>query len=68
MKYTQIEPTDLSIDIKTLVANSDKNLEHLDKIDKKAKEKSEILHRYFTETVADGRAFYQVVRLKKIFV
>jgi hypothetical protein len=39
-----------------------KNLDVLEDIDKRAKkiEKNNILFRYFTESVADGRVFYQV--------
>lgn len=41
------------------------NLDLLEKIDKEAREKGEILHRYITEPYADGKAIYQIIKVNK---
>jgi hypothetical protein len=45
------------------IANSKKNLEHLQNCDKEAQEKNTLLHRYFHVPVADGMAYYQVTKV-----
>lgn len=45
--------------------NADKNFEHLVTIDKLAKEKGQLLFRYFYLPVADGKAFYQITKVTK---
>ena len=61
-KYKPILDTDTG-DWTADIANSEKNLEHLQKLSKEAREKGTFLHSYFAEPVADGKAFYQVVKI-----
>lgn len=66
MRYQPIARTDFGFDkIDALIANSDANYAHLRKIDKQAKENHFLLWRYFTTMVADGYAYYQIVKVNK---
>lgn len=60
-KKREIEPFDLDYYLKT----DEENLSLLKKIDKEAKDKGDILYRYFTEPFADGEAIYQVIKVNK---
>lgn len=51
--------------IDQMIENSNKNFEHLRAIDKAAKDKGQLLFRYFYSCVADGKAFYQVTKVTK---
>lgn len=62
--YQQEYPIDMGFDkIKELRENSQKNLDNLQAIDKEAREKGELLYRYFYVPVADGRAYYQIIKI-----
>jgi hypothetical protein len=64
MIYTKQFPTDDFSDIDQTIKNSDANLAHLKLIDKAQNEKGEnLLYRYFNRPVADGYAWYQVVKV-----
>lgn len=43
----------------------DENFKRLQEIDAKAAAEGTLLHRYISEPFADGRAFYQIVRVNK---
>jgi hypothetical protein len=65
MEYTQQHPTD-SRDWRQNGENSRLNLEHLKQIDRSAQNAGvSPLYRCFSVPVADGKAHYQVVRVKK---
>jgi len=64
MKYKQHFPTPLS-DWEKARVNSDNNLNVLEGIDREQKAKGEILWRYFRRNVADGYAYYQIVKVTK---
>ena len=64
MKYKQHFETPLS-DWEKARVNSDNNLQVLEGIDREQKAKGEILWRYFKRNVADGYAFYQIVKVTK---
>lgn len=64
-QYKQLFPTDMGFDeIRQLKQNWDKNFKELKRIDKDAQEKGALLHRYFSTPVNDGRAYYQVTKIK----
>ena len=68
MKYKpviNISATNYTGDWKAMIKDSEINFDHLKQIDKQAKEKGELLYRYFDEVVADGRVFYQVVSINE---
>ena len=52
-------------DIHTAIQNSRLNFKHLLEIDAQAIEAKTFVGRYFDVPVADGKAFYQVTRVKK---
>jgi hypothetical protein len=65
-KYKQLYPTDMGFDkIREVCQNSERNLDELKRIDKQARENGTLLYRYFSTPVADGRAYYQITRVKK---
>lgn len=65
MEYTPQHPTD-SRDWRQNGTNSRLNLEHLQQIDRSAQNTGMgLLYRYFKINVADGAAYYQIVRVKK---
>lgn len=64
MKYKQHFPTPMN-DWEKARVNADNNLNVLEGIDKEQKAKGEILWRYFKRNVADGYAFYQIVKVTK---
>lgn len=66
MKYKQKYNTDVSSDWKTAVKNSDLNFKELKRINDEQKQLNpeSLLYRYFALPVADGRAYYQVTRVK----
>ena len=41
------------------------NLEHLEEIEKKAIANGGLLHRFLYESVADGKAIYQIIKVNK---
>ena len=43
----------------------DANMKHIKQIEKEAKSKNTILHRFLYESVADGQAIYQIVKENK---
>lgn len=43
----------------------DRNYKKLEKIDKAAKDKKQILYRFIAEPFADGRAYYQIIKINK---
>ena len=64
MLYSKQFPTDDWSNIDVTIANSNKNLEHLQSIDKAQEAKGEsLLFRYFSRPVADGLAWYQVTKV-----
>lgn len=67
MKYKQQYETEWhdGVNWKTLRENSQKNFEHLRKIDEEQKNKGEILYRFFFVNVADGKVPYQIVKVGK---
>ena len=64
MKYKQHFPTDLN-DWEKSYENIKHNLHILEGIDREQRRKGEILWRYFKRPVADGYAYYQVVKVTK---
>lgn len=64
MKYKQQFATLLS-DLETARVNSDRNYDVLKTIDREQRNRGELLWRYFRRNVADGYAYYQVVRVTK---
>jgi len=64
MKYKQHFPTPLE-DWEKARVNSDNNLNVLEGIDREQKAKGEILWRYFRRNVADGYAYYQIIKVTK---
>lgn len=67
MKYQPIASTEFKAGMKweTIEANLKINWEHLKEIDEKAKARGELLWRFFSVSVADGKAFYQVTKVNK---
>ena len=66
MLYTQQAPTNDWSDTDKLIRNVAINLNHLKAIDKAQEEKGEsLLYRYITRQVADGQAYYQIIRVTK---
>jgi hypothetical protein len=68
MKYQPIFDTNIGggfEKINEIIENSNKNLEHLRAIDAVAKQRGELLHRFFDLPVADGKAYYQITRVTK---
>lgn len=65
MEYRQRYPTDVKTDWALAIENSKKNFEHLQHIDRLVKAEGELFHRSFNTPVADGRAYYQITRVKK---
>jgi hypothetical protein len=66
MEYTPQYPTAGIMDWRQMVANSRLNLQHLQRIDRAAKDaRTGLLFRYFKVPVADGAAYYQVVKVNK---
>ena len=64
-KYKQLYPTDMGFDrIRELQQNWENNLKELRRLDKEAQDNGTLLYRYFSTPVADGRAYYQVTRVK----
>ena len=64
MLYSKQFPIDDWSNIDVTIANSNKNLEHLQSIDKAQEAKGEsLLFRYFSRPVADGLAWYQVTKV-----
>lgn len=64
MLYKKQFPIDDYSDIDVSIENSEKNLAHLKAIDKVQEAKGEkLLYRYFSRPVADGMAWYQVVKV-----
>lgn len=51
--------------INEMIENSNKNLAHLDAIDSFAKKQRQLLYRYFSTPVADGKVYYQIVKVTK---
>lgn len=43
----------------------DENTKRIDEIDKKAKEEGTLLHRFIYESIADGKAVYQIIKVNK---
>ena len=64
MKYKQHFPTPLT-DWEKARVNSEHNYDVLKKIDREQRDKGELLWRYFRRNVADGYAYYQVVKVTK---
>jgi hypothetical protein len=64
MKYKQHFKTDCT-NWEEARVNSDHNLNVLEGIDKEQKAKGEILWRYFRRNVADGYAYYQIIKVTK---
>lgn len=64
MKYKQEYPTPLS-DWETARRGAEYNYDALKIIDREQRDKGELLWRYFRRNVADGYAYYQVVRVTK---
>ena len=60
-KERVLEPFDLDKYLKI----DQENMDLLEKIDKDAREKGQILYRYITEPYADGKAIYQIVKVNK---
>ena len=65
MEYRQRHPTDIQADWQIAIDNSKLNFEHLKHIDRLVKAEGGLLHRSFNTPVADGRAYYQITRIKK---
>jgi len=68
MKYQAQHPIDLGAGFERIdecISNSEKNLEHLIEIDKRAKDNGKLLFRYFHLNVADGSVFYQITKITK---
>lgn len=65
MLYQQKYPTNDWSNVDTVIENSKLNLLELQEIDKKQKAKGKIVFRYFDVPVADGKAFYQVIKVTK---
>jgi hypothetical protein len=64
MKYTQ--PFSISFnDWEKARVNSEHNYEVLKRIDQQQRDRGELLWRYFRRNVADGYAYYQIVRVTK---
>ena len=64
-KYKQLYPTDMGFDrIRELRLNWENNFKELSRIDKEAQDNGTLLYRYFSTPVADGRAYYQVTKVK----
>ena len=64
MKYTKQHPIDNWKDVDLCVKNSKLNFEHLKSIDDEQEKRGEpLLYRYFTRPVADGTAWYQVIKV-----
>ena len=64
MLYSKQFSIDDWSNIDATIANSKKNLEHLQSIDKAQEAKGEkLLYRYFSRPVADGLAWYQVTKV-----
>lgn len=64
MKYAKQFPTDDWSDVNQTIKNSEANLAHLKSIDKAQAEKGgNLLYRYFSRPVADGLAWYQVIKV-----
>jgi hypothetical protein len=64
MKYKQHFPTPFE-DWEKARVNSEHNLNVLEGIDREQKAKGEILWRYFKRQIADGYAFYQIIKVTK---
>ena len=65
MEYKPQHSTDCSLDIDAACNGADLNFKHLAAIDKEAKDKNELLHRFFQLPVADGVAYYQITKVTK---
>ena len=55
-------------DTKTVMKAWDTNLKQLEKQDKEAKRSDSLVGRYITEPVADGHAYYQIIKENKATV
>ena len=64
MKYQQHFPTS-SNDWQKNIVNSEHNLDVLNGIDEEQRKRGLLLWRYFNVNVADGYAYYQVVKVTK---
>jgi hypothetical protein len=66
MKYKQKYNTDINSDWSEAIRNSDLNFAELKRINDEhlVNNNSSLLYRYFALPVADGRAYYQVTRVK----
>lgn len=64
MKYKQHFPT-MSNDWKKNIENSEHNFDVLNGIDDEQRKRGELKWRYFKVNVADGYAYYQVVKVTK---
>lgn len=65
MKYKQHFPTPLT-DWEKARVNSEHNLNVLEGIDTEQRDKGELLWRYFRRNVADGYAYYQIVKVTSL--
>jgi len=65
MIYKPLSPINIHDKWNVTSAIIDKNFRHLYEIDQEQKLKGELLHRYFSVTVADGKAFYQITKITK---
>lgn len=62
--YSPVAETDIH-NINKAIEGSEKNLKHLQEIDAFFKEEGTSIFRYFDMTVADGKAFYQIINFDK---
>jgi hypothetical protein len=65
MIYKQKFETNIKIDWKEAISNSKKNFEHLKECDLMAQKSNNLVGRYFSLAVADGKVFYQVIKENK---
>lgn len=59
------ERTNTKSGIDNFIAATRRNFDLLDQIDKAAKAEGSLLWRYISEPFADGRAYYQIVKVNK---